>query len=213
MRGKRSRLTLVGMLVLALGVTAGLTVGSADAKKTKKTKVFNETKTVNLPIPDASSAPSTRSTPVEVQFNLGKKFKGKVVGDVNLTFQTTGSAAGAASDLSTYLIAPNRRTGIPFENIGFNLASIGPLTLDDDTSTELCDTLTPPCADPLKTLNYPWAGTANTLDQDDDMTPFTIFNGVPMKGTWTFGIFDESNGLTSTLNKVGIQVTAAKPVS
>lgn len=218
-RRKRSRLALCGVLALALSVTAGLTVGSADAKKKKKkkkkapvTRVFNETKFVGAGIPDGPPGPGA-SVPVTVQFNVdSKKFKNRVVGDVNLTFQTLGSIANAAGDLNTFLIAPNGRLGVPTEAL-FNSVSIGPLTVDDDAGRKICDSATPPCVDPLATLNPPWAGRASAVDTDDDITPMSIFDGVPMPGTWTFGIFDFANTRTSILSQVGLEVTAARPVA
>ena len=220
MRTKRSRLAMVGVLALTLSVTAGLTVGSAEAKTKKKkkkktpvTRVFNETKFVAQGIPDGLAGPGA-SVPVTVQFNIpaSKAFKNRVVGDVNLTFQTLGSTANAAGDLNTYLIAPNGRLGVPTEAL-FNSTSIGPLTVDDDAGRKICDVTTPPCVDPTATLNPPWAGRASAVDTDDDITPMSIFDGVPMPGTWTFGIFDFSNTRTSILSQVGLEVTAAKPVA
>ncbi len=205
---------MVGVLALTLCATVGLTAGGAEAakkkKKTAKSKVFTETMNVNAPIPDAFAAAGP-STPVRVNFTLGKKFKNKVVGDVDLTFQTTGNGPGAASDLSVWLTAPNGRTVLPFETLGD--VSIGPLTLDDDTTTSLCDSATPTCANPNATLIQPFAGRANTMDEDDDARPLSTFDGVRMKGTWTFMVYDNTfNGDTSVLNLVGLRVASATPV-
>lgn len=205
MKHRRTRLALVGVLALALSVTAGLGVNAeAKKKKPKKTAVtFTSTKAVNAAIPDAPVAAGP-STPVRSSINLGGKFKGKVVTDVNVMFQSTGSAVGAANDLTFKLSAPNGRTNLLFESLGGQ--SIGPLTLDDDTRTGICDDATLTCRDPDATLLQPFAGRANTLDQDDDMRPMSIFDGVAMKGDWTLTVFDFSNTLTSTLNQWGLEM-------
>jgi hypothetical protein len=93
--------------------------------------------------------------------------------------------------------------------------SIGPLTLDDDTPTSICDDTTLTCEDPNATLLQPFAGTANLLNfRSGDSGPLSVFNGIPMRGTWTFRIWDNSTpGTTSVLNKWGLQITAARPVS
>lgn len=151
------------------------------------------------------------------QITVGNRFKKKVVGDLNLTgFQSTGSGAGAATDLRVRLTAPGGRTGLVIEDLGDGTThqSIGPLTLDDDTPTSLCESITPPCEDPTATLNAPWAGTANLLDVDDDVTTLSLFNGVRMKGVWTLTVWDQDDtgGLTSVLNGWGLQITPARPV-
>jgi subtilisin-like proprotein convertase family protein len=199
----------MGILALALSVTVGITV-SAEAKKQKKAKTtFNGSKVVNGAIPEDVAVGA--SIPLRSQITIGKSFKGKVVGDVNVTVQTTGSAAGAAQDLNGKLTAPNGRTIILFEFVGDQ--SIGPWTMDDDTPVQICDQTTPPaCEDPDSTLNRPFAGTSNLNDDDDDVRPLSSFDGVGMKGVWTLTVFDDDPTLTSTLNQWGLKVTAAKPV-
>ena len=116
MSRKRSRIVLAGLLALSLGVTPGMTVAGADAaKKTAKKKktptTFAKQLSVNAAIPDDAAAGP--STPLTSTITVPKKFKGKVVGDVNVTgLQTTGSAAGAASDLNGALTSPGGRTTI-----------------------------------------------------------------------------------------------------
>lgn len=209
MKTRTNRLTLVGLLALALSVTVGLAVsGQATAKKKKPApSLFTGSKTVNTAIPDGTVATGP-STPVRSEIVIGKRFKGKTVGDVNVTIQSTGSAAGAANDLTFKLSAPNGRTDLIFESLGSQ--SIGPLKLDDDTRTGICNSATATCRDPDATLLQPFAGTANTLDQDDDMRPLSMLDGVRMKGTWTLTVYDNNNNLTSTFNQWSLEVRAAK---
>jgi hypothetical protein len=137
-----------------------------------------------------------------------------VVGDVNVTgIQTTGSADGAANDLAFRLTAPNGQGVILLGSSFLDGASIGPLTFDDDTFTEICYS-NPPCQWAPQTLNPPFAGTANLLFNGAAGTgPLAQLNGGPMQGAWTLSVWDEQSiGQTSTLNGWGLQITARSPV-
>ena len=90
--------------------------------------------------------------------------------------------------------------------------SLGPLTLDDDTRTSICNNTVDNCADPDQTLLRPFAGTANLGWLFNGLGPLSIMNGQRMRGTWTFSVFDGNNGSTSTLNTWGLKIKAAKPV-
>lgn len=201
MRSKRSRLTLIGVLALALSVTAGLSV-SAEAKKGGGLKAADVEKSVNLVVPDrVAGQPYGR---LDTNLSIGKKFKKKTVGEISITFQTTGLVPNAADDLQFRLTAPNGRTADLVGNLVGQ--SIGKLTLTPDTTTRICNTLTPPCADPQATLNPPFAGIARDIGLAD------VF-GQKMRGTWTFTAFDDSaNGQTSILNSIKLRVEPARPV-
>jgi hypothetical protein len=206
----------VAVVALALCTALAMTFGSvADAKKKKKAKgatVFSQVLQANAAIPD--DVASGHSIPLDSTLTVGKKFKGKVVGDVNVTsIQTTGSAAGAAQDLIMRVIAPNGHS-VRLWSGGFGDQSIGPLTLDDDTPVSICNDATPPCSWAVDTLNRPFAGTSNLQFLGAGGTgPLSTLNGVAMNGTWTFQIWDEGQvGKTSVLNSWGLQVTAARPV-
>ena len=108
-----------------------------------------------------------------------------------------------------WVSAPNGRTVVIWEGLGS--VSIGPVTVDDDTKTSICDSATPTCRNPNATLLQPFVGRANTMDVDDDARPLSTLNGVGMKGTWTVLVYDNNNTLTSNLNQVGIKVTSALP--
>jgi hypothetical protein len=217
-RSNRRRAALFGVLALALCTALGFTFGGAAEakKKQKKTKtvVFRQSVSPNIAVPDdAASGPST---PVKSAITVsGKKFKGKVVGDLDVTgIQTTGTGAVAARNLRMKLIAPNGRTvSLIRQSIG--QTSIGPLTIDAQSPVSICDSDTPDCSDPSSTLVRPFAGTANSQGLGGSSTGGVRgMNGVQMSGTWTFEIFDVGNvGQTSVLNSWGLQITAAKPVT
>lgn len=216
MHRKRSRVMLAGVLTLMICLTVGLmSGGAADAKKKKKKKkkvasppvTLTVNKSVNATVPDALlAAPGTYgklSTPLEV---TGTNITKKVVGNVDVTFQTTGDIADAADDLDFQLIAPNgRRVFLGPDNGVLGGQSIGPLTLTANSAAGVCNAVVPPCADPDQSLNRPFAGTAGQTD-------LALFDGIKMGGTWTFVARDKVNTKTSILNSVNLVVASAKPV-
>jgi hypothetical protein len=219
----RRRTAVLGILALALCVALVTAFGgSAEAKKKKhkSASVFQGTVVVNAAVPNLPAPPGP-STPLRSTITVPKKFKGKVVGDVNiLGIQTTGSGAGAANDLAMKLTAPNGRTTYVVApnniNNGIGDVSIGPLTLDADSPISICDQANPAnCTDPAQKLNRPFAGTANEQGIGTaGMGGLPTFRGVPMRGVWTFTIFDQAGvGTTNVFNGWGLQITAAKPVS
>jgi hypothetical protein len=215
MQGRNSGLRLTSAL-LALALLAGLTLGaSATAAKKKKSKTFDSSIVLNAPIPD-QTAMNAPANPVRSVIKVGKKFKGKVVGDVNvLGIQTTGSGNGAADDLNFKLTSPTGRTVYLISNVGNGSAltgqSFGPLTLDDDVSTSVCS-LTLPCADPNQSLHPPFAGTANLLGLGTGNSgPLSVYNGLRMRGDWTLTAWDNDDSTTSTLNGWGLRIKPAKP--
>ena len=205
MKGKKSRLALMGVLALAISVTVGLVAGSvAEAKKKKKSSnVAQVSNNVPRTIPDRVPGAGNPYGRLDTTFNVGKKFKGRSVGSLELTFQTTGDAANAAGDLQVDVIAPNgyRLPGNWWDN-SIGGQNIGPLTITPNSPVRTCDTATPPCSDPFQTLNRPFAGTVG------DNT-FQWFRGLPMRGTWTVVVTDQSATKTSVLNSVALKITAA----
>ena len=204
------------MIALALVIAVGLALASsAEAKKKhkKSPNVFRASLSPNAAIPDGP-ATSGSATPVVSSVTVGKKFKGKTVGDVNVTgIQTTGNNTNSASDLEFRLSAPSGR-GLLIIDGGLQGASIGPLTLDDNTFQSICFSTTP-CTYAPQTLNPPYAGTSNLLFVGSGMNgALSRFNGLPMRGTWTLTVWDNDNdGDTSVLNSWGLQITAEKPVT
>jgi hypothetical protein len=199
---KRSQyVATIGCLVLLL--TAALTGGVAEAKKKKKRSGGGPavaTKTVNQLVPDAvqNGFMGTLYSTIEI----GKRFRGKTIGDVNLTIQTLGASAESANDIRFRLTAPNGATVFPFSMmIG---ASIGPLTMDDETPVQTCADPNPPCFDPDRTLGPPYAGTASTGD-------LFRLDGGPIRGTWTLRVVDLFPMETSTLVFWRLTVTPERP--
>jgi subtilisin-like proprotein convertase family protein len=192
-----------------LKLKAAKPAGGSDSKKTKK---FAASETVNASIPDdAATGPST---PAISQIKVPKKFKGKVIEDLNVTgIQTTGLAPDAADELVMKLTAPSGRTNVLFRFVGGGAASIGPLTLDDDTPISLGGDNAVCTDDPLRSLGPPYAGTANKFFVRDQGTgPLSTFDGVKVRGTWTLTAFDTGDaGQTSTLNSWGLEIRLAKP--
>jgi Proprotein convertase P-domain len=205
--------------VLAVALCASL-VPAATAKKGGGNKAFEEQKVVGAAIPpDPATA---ASTPLISEITVPKKFKKKVVGDVNVTgFQTTGTAAGSADDLVVYLTSPKGRTVVLLSGIGAQ--SIGPLTLDDDTSVQICNVappMAPPCPGGTRagaSLFQPFAGTANLLNTFGGLSPggpLSAFDGVKMRGTWRLNVSDQDEAAAnSTLNQWGLRIKPAKPVT
>ena len=169
MKSKRSRLALIGVLALALSVTAGFLSGSlADAKKKGKGKkggVVTVTKTTPTPIPVGSTSEYSMTT---VPLSVGKKAKGKVVGANSVTITTTFTgAAGFVSGISAELTAPNGRSSglaaFPYGDTGATTA--GPLTETANSPQHLCifNPAPPPrCmsgSTPETTVGRPYTGT------------------------------------------------------
>ena len=213
-----ARLRTAIALALALVLCAGIAPAADAAKKKAKSKVFAATVAPNAAVPEA--AVGARSAPLTSTITVGKKFKGKVVGDVNVTaLQTTGSGSGAANDLAAYLIAPNGRTLQLFFSVGDQ--SLGFWTLDDDSPVAICPfPPATPCADPAQSLKAPFAGVSNLTLNWVGTFPvngsLAIFNGLKMRGTWTLLVTDlgppgATNG-TSVLNTWGLRIRPAKPV-
>src|SRR3954468_11091983 len=93
----RRRLRIAAAMLLALCVAVSLAAGDAAAKKKKKAaSVYSASISPNLAVPDEPSGPTARDIIVTSTLSVGKKFKGKTVGDLNITgVQTTGTGTGA----------------------------------------------------------------------------------------------------------------------
>jgi hypothetical protein len=225
MNGKKSRLTLVGVLALAICVVVGFAAGTvADAKKKKKKKSTSSvtlTQTTPTAIPPAVAATPAaegRWGFASVPLTVGGKAKGKVVGwdSVVLTTTFTGSSPPALNSVFMELTAPNGRTvGNDYETRLINPVSdsfspttgnmtSGPLTETPDSSARVCiadpgPPPHPPCPDPEATVGPPYAGTVGS-------NGLVFFNGVPAKGTWTVKLFNTSPTTTATLNSVSLTI-------
>jgi proprotein convertase P-domain-containing protein len=196
------------LVLIAAGVLAlALTAAPAVAKK-KKNKAAVVSAAVGAPIPESSTGPFTvGGTPLRTSLVVGKKFKGKHVRNVAVTFKTTGSAPDAGGDLSFLLSAPDGTT--VFLAGQLFTQSIGPLTLVPNSPVTTCSVPTflpppPPTCGP-ETLAAPFAGTAGAA-------PLRWFDGLSMRGTWTLRVSDTNNApnTSSTLDSWGLRITPAK---
>jgi hypothetical protein len=206
MKGKKPRLALMGVLALAISVTVGLAAGTAaQAKKKKSTKTAVTSKTVNAAIPDHVGGANPRDGELDVALPVGKKFKGKTVGadGVSLTFQTTGDSPTSGGDLAIYVVSPKGRLVVINPSLGsLGGQSIGPLTLSPNSPVGLCNQATPPCANPLQTLNRPFVGTAGD-------TGLANFHGTQVQGTWKVIFEDQTGTKTSVVNSVKLAIATA----
>jgi hypothetical protein len=212
MAGRCGTLKRFAALVAALALLAA--PPALAAKKKGKTKAFAATTVVNTIVPEDAGAGA--STALKSTIKVGKSYKGRVIGDLDVTgLQTTGDAAGAANDLTAMLTGPTGRTLYLFRAVGDQ--SLGPWTLDDDTSVGICSApLITTCAASQQTLRIPFAGTSNLVFNDGpSFVPLQNFDGTRMKGTWTLSLVDTQAGVsngTSVFDKWGLKITPAKPV-
>jgi hypothetical protein len=211
MERKRRRLAFLSVVALALCVTAGLSAGAVEAKKKKKNK--NPGGTVDLTMPVNAQVPDATATTNGVLISTinvpsAKPFIGTEVRDVNVTLQTTGSASGAATQVTARVTAPNGATSWLFS--GLSGQSIGPLTLDDESPNYLGGaTSTSP-----NSLASPYAGTAQpNCAFVRGGCPLSILDNGPATGVWTLRVYDivAAPAATSVLNSWRLTMVAGRP--
>jgi hypothetical protein len=231
MKGRKSRVALVGVLTLALAVTVGLLSGSvADAKKKKKgTKSITVAKTTPTVIGPSTPPPPTppdtviNRSVISVPLTVGKKAKGKVVSFDSLSFSATitgsprtgaggppaGDIPAAASEVGLEIIAPNGRAvgGLNPGEGDENAATIGPFTLTPDSPFTICSNheTGPDGTTTICDVNDPnqvvRPPTYAGTIGDPDLS---IFGGVPARGTWTVMIRNFSRMTPAQVNSVSI---------
>jgi hypothetical protein len=201
-------------LPLALAVVAliaGSLAGVAGAKKKKGGggKGVTVSKSVKKAIPDAIGNGSDKTLDGKLAVPLKVKRAG-AIGNVSVTIQTTGLAAGAASDLGAKVSSPDGTTVDLFEGLAGQ--SIGPLTLRPNSPIEICSfnpasttPPPPPCTDPDAKRNPPYVGVAG-------LPALRLLSGGPIKGKWTVSLYDRgyagtSPAVTSILNSVKLAIT------
>ena len=192
MKSNRTRITVMGVLALAICVTVGLVSGgAADAKTKKKGKrSFTVTKATPTAIP---GAPGPGVTVAKIPIGtVGKKIaKGKVVSlnGVTVTSVFSGPAGFASGVDEVDLIGPSGREALvrnPIGNGSNTETFSGPLTETPNSSVNVCvpDTPAPPppCADPDSTLGPPYIGTVGNES-------LLNFSGSGAVGTWYVKVF------------------------
>jgi hypothetical protein len=202
---RKSRLA-VALIAVGLCISAAsLPSGAAAKKNGKKDKsTANVTVNVNGII---NTAPSNNQSGILTSTaTLGKKFKGRIISDVNVTLQ--GSANGAGSSINALrgrLTAPNGDTVDLFSDF-LSGQVLGPLTLDDETPVILAGGVTP-SPDP-DALNAPYAGTAEPTGL------LSAMDFGPARGTWTLRIRNQdTNPLhLHTLAQWSLRVKTGPPL-
>jgi Proprotein convertase P-domain len=198
----------LGLAGLALALAALLLAGPATAAKKKGKKkgggTVNITKVVNLPVPDRTPGPFGIDGLLNSTIDVGKRFKGLQIRDVNVTVQTLGvTGTNPAGQIQTRLVAPNGANAFLFgflDSDGPTL-SVGPLTLDDEAPLDQGDGLP---TNPTR-LYFPWQGSAAPDGQ------LWLMDGGPVRGTWTLEVYDRSVDQTSQLVSWTLNVVAGRP--
>jgi hypothetical protein len=196
MKGKKSRLALMGVLTLALALTVGLASGSvADAKKKKSGKSFTVSNTTPTIVPAAPSPTGEAFIKMPIGSVGGKATKGKVISlnGVNVTTTFSGPAGFADNGIFVTLQGPGgRQAGLanPIPN------AIGPGNSNNETVSGPLTPPPPPCTDPDNVLGPPYAGTVGNQG-------LLNFSGSNPRGTWVVKV--ENDGAEAvTLNAISV---------
>jgi hypothetical protein len=196
------RITL-GLATLAVLAAALLPAAPAAGAK-KRGGTINIARSVNAVIPDRGPGATAPWGQLVTTIEVGKKFRGMRIRDVDVTVQTTGAGLNAARGVFPRLSAPNGATSNLFQNLNGYIQpnnSIGPLTLDDEAPLGIAFGAP---VNPLD-LYQPWAGSARPFGSLFPM------DGGPVTGTWTLRVFDALNSDFSVLNSWTLRVTAGRP--
>lgn len=176
MRSNRSRITLAGVLALALGAFAGPGVAQAA-------KVSEKAGPVTVPDAVQSGGPGGVTTFGEnsLTFKLsGKKVKKQQILDVDLILNATGVGLG---DLN--LVLTKSKIGSQFVRTpGGTVWS--DLEFSDQSNLVACN----PANTIASNCNYLQGGTTYTGDLNTSFNP--VFKGGNPKGTWTLSIQDQN---------------------
>jgi len=202
----RTRWSRLGILALTVALVVAMSlVGPVQAKKKKKGKKkgpsrVDITRTVNQPIPDGSG---TAYGVVTSTINVGKKFKGKRIRDVNVTIHTSGTPPStiAAGDITARLFPPNGARVTLVQSLSG--ISIGPLTLDDESPRELGGSSPSPDPD---LLLAPYIGSAQPEGR-----PLSVMDDGPARGVWTLKVYDHAAADLSTFNSWRLTVQVGPP--
>ncbi len=207
----------IGVLAIAVAAALGSAFTEIAVAKKKAGGTVNITRIINGPIPDAQAgAPSTTWGRLTSTINVGKRFKGTRIRDVNVTFQTTGAGINSARDLLITLTSPNGSSTVLFGFPGGG-RSVGPLTVDDESVNALQATDTTPPSDPPRDSTHladPWVGTAQPYCfQAAGGCPLALLDNGPAKGGWTLTVWDSDTvaDQTSILNFWRLNVVTGKP--
>jgi hypothetical protein len=210
MKRRRSRLTLLGVLALAVCVTVGLAGGADAAKKKGKKKGVKQitvSKTTPTDIPPAPNDDQDSLT--SIPLTVGKKAKGKVVSGNSVKATVTVSdpnftgTDGDTGHVGLVVQSPSGRQVFLSQPDDHNIGTLGPITFSPDAATFACVPDTPPppppCSNPEATLGPPYAGTVGEYD-------LAIFTGVTARGTWNFRVFNDDPTQGVVINSVSLNI-------
>jgi subtilisin-like proprotein convertase family protein len=201
------RPTLAPVAALLLCALLILPAAAGAQKKGKGKKgpgAVNITRSVGAPIPDRGPGAVGLIGVLSSTIEVGKKFKGKRIRDVDVTVQVTGAGPGADSvqDITARLIAPNGASTILF-GPGLEPGNLlGPLTLTDESLLVL-GFGAPTSA---TSLFAPYQGRARPAGN-----PLWKMDNGRVAGTWTLRVLDALNTNTSVLNFWRLSVVAGNP--
>jgi hypothetical protein len=200
---------------VVLLVVLTVAVPTASAKKKNRGPV-NVSKVANLAIPDGSTVHGVASSTIR----LGKRFKGRLIRDVDVTLQTTGTGdktfntSGGpltgpfeGADVGAILRAPNGGHVTLFDPgdlfppvlstmplaLGA-LPNVGPVTLDDEAEIDLPGEAVGLNANDPTVLEPPYVGRARP-----PVKPLRLLEGGPARGAWTLTMRDGDATGTSNL--------------
>lgn len=204
----------IGLTALAAALAAGLSLAAPAVAAKKGRGVLDDTTVVNAPIPDRPSGGTAIVGRLDSTTTVGRRFKGRVIRDVNVTVQTMGTSGNEpASQIVANLTAPNGAITRLFGGLLPPVApptfssfvpfpSLGPLTLDDESRLNI-GAFAP--RSPVE-LYAPYAGSARPTGK-----PLAVMDGGPVRGAWTLTVLDAVNGQTSNLASWTLNVTAGRP--
>jgi subtilisin-like proprotein convertase family protein len=203
----RPRAGAVAIAALAASLALAATPAVAAKKKGggKKNPKVDVTRAINAAVPDKGPAATDPAGILRDTITVGKKFKGQVIKDVDVTVQTTGDVVGASEDVFVQLSAPNGASSLLF--VSLEGQSVGPLTLDDDTATAILNG--GPCVVP-GWLCQPYAGRARPGNYQIP-APLWPMDGGPARGAWTLRVWDFGSMGTSVVNLWRLQVVTGRP--
>jgi subtilisin-like proprotein convertase family protein len=194
-QSKRPRFAVSAALVLTL-CAATLPATAGAKKKSNRVDVTNQAN-LSIPVGTAATAGLAEST-----IEVGKRFKGRRIRDVNVTIHIVGTGTNSVVGLRTTLTAPNGATTLLEYSLGPG-SQIGPLTLDDEAPVSL---ITGAPSGLAGFLFVPWQGAAQA-----DGGPLGVMDDGGVRGTWTLRVIDTSTTVhTNTLSFWRLEVATGR---
>ncbi|MGZ5316524.1 MAG: hypothetical protein ACXWFN_13140 [Solirubrobacterales bacterium] len=194
------------MVALSALLACALAIAPAAGGKPKKKGGANKTRVfssgpIAAAIPDDPGV--NASGILQTRIAVGKAMKGRRIDDVNVSLRVTHADV---VQLSAELTAPN---GATTELVRFSAGTSWgagpadcagtPLTLDDETPTEISEQAAPQPGQ----LALPYAGVAQPAGL---FVPLAVMDGGPARGAWTLTVRDGVPGGVGTVHCWSVQV-------